>query len=316
MSTASPEAATPRKPDLSISFAGITFRNPVLAASGTFGYGIEFEDIVSLEKLGGFVTKGLSREPMVGNPPPRLFETAAGMMNSIGLQNIGASAFISEKLPLLARKKNLVVICNVFGYTREDYEATIRILNEAEGIAAYELNVSCPNTKHGGMSFGSDRAMLEELVASCKAASRRPLIVKLSPNVTSIPAMAKSAENAGADAISLVNTFVGMAIDAETRKPRISNVTAGLSGPAIKPIALRMVYEAAHTVDIPVIGIGGITTAEDVIEFMLAGAAVIEVGTANFWDPCATEKIVDGVRRWCLEHRVAKITDLIGTLET
>jgi dihydroorotate dehydrogenase (NAD+) catalytic subunit len=316
MSTVPPEAATPRKPDLSVSFAGITFRNPVLAASGTFGYGIEFEDIVSLEKLGGFVTKGLSREPMVGNPPPRLFETAAGMMNSIGLQNIGASAFISEKLPLLARKKNLVVICNVFGYTREDYEATIRILNEAEGIAAYELNVSCPNTKHGGMSFGSDRAMLEELVASCKAASRRPLIVKLSPNVTSIPAMAKSAENAGADAISLVNTFVGMAIDAETRKPRISNVTAGLSGPAIKPIALRMVYEAAHTVDIPVIGIGGITTAEDVIEFMLAGAAVIEVGTANFWDPCATEKIVDGVRRWCLEHRVAKITDLIGTLET
>ncbi|HET6843129.1 MAG TPA: dihydroorotate dehydrogenase [Candidatus Angelobacter sp.] len=315
MSTAPPEAATPRKPDLSISFAGITFKNPVLAASGTFGYGIEFEDIVSLEKLGGFVTKGLSREPMVGNPPPRLFETAAGMMNSIGLQNIGASAFVSEKLPQLARKKNLVVICNVFGYTREDYEATIRILNEAEGIAAYELNVSCPNTKHGGMSFGSDRATLEELVASCKAASRRPLIVKLSPNVTSIPAMAKSAENAGADAISLVNTFVGMAIDAETRKPRISNVTAGLSGPAIKPIALRMVYEAAHTVDIPVIGIGGITTAEDVIEFMLAGAAVIEVGTANFWDPCATEKIVDGVRRWCLEHRVAKITDLIGTLE-
>jgi dihydroorotate dehydrogenase (NAD+) catalytic subunit len=316
MSTVPPEAATPRKPDLSVSFAGITFRNPVLAASGTFGYGIEFEDIVSLEKLGGFVTKGLSREPMVGNPPPRLFETAAGMMNSIGLQNIGASAFVSEKLPQLAHKKNLVVICNVFGYTREDYEATIRILNEAEGIAAYELNVSCPNTKHGGMSFGSDRAMLEELVASCKAASRRPLIVKLSPNVTSIPAMAKSAENAGADAISLVNTFVGMAIDAETRKPRISNVTAGLSGPAIKPIALRMVYEAAHTVDIPVIGIGGITTAEDVIEFMLAGAAVIEVGTANFWDPCATEKIVDGVRRWCLEHRVAKITDLIGTLET
>ncbi len=305
----------PRGPDLSVRFAGINFKNPVLAASGTFGYGIEFEDIVSLEKLGGFVTKGLSREPMVGNPPPRLFETAAGMLNSIGLQNIGARAFIDEKLPKLAHKKNVVVICNVFGYTREDYEATIRILNEAEGIAAYELNVSCPNTKHGGMVFGSDRAMLEELVASCKAASRRPLIVKLSPNVTSIPAMAKSAENAGADAVSLVNTFVAMAIDAEKRKPRISNITAGLSGPAIKPIALRMVYEAAHTVDIPVIGIGGITTAEDVIEFMLAGAAVVEVGTANFWDPCATEKIVDGVQRWCVEHRVAKITELIGALE-
>ena len=304
-----------KKPDLNVSFAGITFKNPVIAASGTFGYGVEFEDIVSLEKLGGFVTKGLSREPLTGNPPPRLFETAAGMLNSIGLQNVGVRAFIAEKLPKLQRKKNLVVIANVFGYVREDYEAVIRTLNEAEGIAAYELNVSCPNTKHGGITFGSDRVLLEELVASCKAASRRPLIVKLSPNVTSIPAMAKSAENAGADAISLVNTFVAMAIDAETRKPRISNITAGLSGPAIKPIALRMVYEAAHTVDIPVIGLGGISTAEDVIEFMLAGAAAVEVGTANFWDPCATEKIVDGVGRWCAEHRVEKITELIGALQ-
>jgi len=304
-----------KKPDLNVSFAGITFKNPVIAASGTFGYGVEFEDIVSLEKLGGFVTKGLSREPLTGNPPPRLFETAAGMLNSIGLQNVGVRAFIAEKLPKLQRKKNLVVIANVFGYVREDYEAVIRTLNEAEGIAAYELNVSCPNTKHGGITFGSDRVLLEELVASCKAASRRPLIVKLSPNVTSIPAMAKSAENAGADAISLVNTFVAMAIDAETRKPRISNITAGLSGPAIKPIALRMVYEAAHTVEIPVIGLGGISTAEDVIEFMLAGAAAVEVGTANFWDPCATEKIVDGVGRWCAEHRVEKITELIGALQ-
>ncbi len=307
--------SSPGKPDLSVRFSGVTFKNPVIAASGTFGYGIEYDDIVSLEKLGGLVTKGLSREPMTGNPPPRLFETAAGMLNSIGLQNIGAQAFLTEKLPMLQRKKNVVVICNVFGFTREDYEATIRILNQAEGIAAYELNVSCPNTKHGGISFGSDRVLLEELVASCKAASHRPLIVKLSPNVTSIPLMAKSAENAGADAISLVNTFVAMAIDAETRKPRISNVTAGLSGPAIKPIALRMVYEAAHSVDIPVIGLGGITTAEDVIEFMLAGAAAVEVGTANMWDPCASEKIVDGVARWCVEHRVEKITDLIGALD-
>src|SRR5437660_9507340 len=307
---------SPQQPDLSVSFAGITFKNPIIPASGTFGYGIEFEDIVSLEKLGGFVTKGLSREPMPGNPPQRLFETAAGMLNSIGLQNIGAQAFVEEKLPLLRRKKNLVIICNVFGYTREDYEATIRILNQAEGIAAYELNVSCPNTKHGGITFGSDRVLLEELVASCKAASRRPLIVKLSPNVTSIPLMAKSAENAGADAISLVNPCVAMAVDAEPRKPRISNFTAGLSGPAIKPIALRMVYEAAHAVDIPVIGLGGISTAEDVIEFMLAGAAAVQVGTANYWDPCATEKIVEGVRAWCIEHRVERITDLIGGLET
>jgi dihydroorotate dehydrogenase (NAD+) catalytic subunit len=298
-----------------VAFAGITFKNPVIAASGTFGYGVEFEDIVSLEKLGGFVTKGLSREPMTGNPPPRLFETAAGMLNSIGLQNIGAQAFIAEKLPKLQRKKNVAVIANVFGYAREDYEAVIRILNEAEGITAYELNVSCPNTRHGGITFGSDRLLLEELVAGCKAAARRPLIVKLSPNVTSIPMMAKAAENAGADAVSLVNTFVAMAVDAETRKPRISNITAGLSGPAIKPIALRMVYEAAHTVDIPVIGIGGITTAQDVIEFMLAGAAAVEVGTANFWDPCATEKIVDGVARWCADHRVGKITDIVGALE-
>jgi dihydroorotate dehydrogenase (NAD+) catalytic subunit len=315
MATATQDPATSRKPDLSVSFAGITFKNPVIAAAGTFGYGIEFDDIVTLEKLGGFVTKGLSREPMVGNPPPRLFETAAGMLNAIGLQNIGARAFIEEKLPKLAQKKNVVVIANVFGYSREDYVETIHILNEAEGITAYELNVSCPNTHEGGMVFGTDRALLEELVASCKSAARRPLIVKLSPNVTSIAAMAKSAENAGADAISLVNTFVGMAIDAKTRKPRISNVTAGLSGPAIKPIALRMVYEAAHTVEIPVIGMGGITTAEDVVEFMLAGAAAVEVGTANFWDPCATEKIVDGLQRWCFEHRVKRITDLIGTLE-
>jgi dihydroorotate dehydrogenase (NAD+) catalytic subunit len=305
----------PQKPDLSVSFAGIGFKNPVIAASGTFAYGLEFEDIVSLEKLGGFVTKGLSREPMPGNPPPRLFETAAGMLNAIGLQNIGVRAFIEEKLPQLRKKKNTVVVANVFGYVREDYEAVIRTLNEAEGIAAYELNVSCPNTRHGGITFGSDRVLLEELVAGCKAAARRPLIVKLSPNVTSIPVMAKAAENAGADALSLVNTFVAMAIDAETRKTRIANVTAGLSGPAIKPLALRMVYEAAHTVDIPVIGIGGITTAQDVIEFMLAGAAAVEVGTANFWDPCATEKIVDELQRWCVDHRIEKITDLIGALE-
>ncbi len=305
-----------RKPDLSVNFAGIHFKNPIIAAAGTFGYGIEFEDIVTLEKLGGFVTKGLSKEPMVGNPPPRLFETAAGMLNSIGLQNIGARAFISEKLPKLADKKNVVVICNVFGYTREDYVETIHILNDAEGIAAYELNVSCPNTYEGGMVFGTNRTMLEELVANCKSASRRPIIVKLSPNVTSIPAMAKAAENAGADAISLVNTFVGMAIDPETRKPRISNITAGLSGPAIKPIALRMVYEAAHTVEIPVIGMGGISTASDVVEYMLAGAAAVQVGTANFWDPVSSEKIVDGLQRWCVEHHVKKVVDLIGAMET
>lgn len=302
-------------PDLSVSFAGLSFKNPVIAASGTFGYGVEFEDIVALERLGGFVVKGLSREPMAGNPPPRMFETAAGMLNAIGLQNIGARAFVEEKLPILRRKKNTVVIANVFGFTREDYETVIRILNEGEGIAAYELNVSCPNTRHGGIAFGADAVLLEEVVAACKSASRRPLIVKLSPNVTSIPQMARAAENAGADALSLVNTFVAMAIDPVARKPRISNITAGLSGPCIKPIALRMVYEAAHAVDIPVIGMGGIATASDVIEFMLAGAAAVQVGTANYFDPCATENIVNALEKWCVEQRVARITDLIGALE-
>ena len=302
--------------DFSVGFAGLKFKNPIIAASGTFGYGVEFEDIVSLERLGGFVVKGLSREAMPGNPPPRMFETAAGMLNSIGLQNVGAQAFLDDKLPALRKKKNIVVIANVFGSTPRDYEDTIRILNQGEGIAAYELNVSCPNTRHGGMAFGSDPVLLQEVVYCAKSMAERPLIVKLSPNVTSIPRMARVAAEAGADAISLVNTFVGMAIDAKTRKPRISNVTAGLSGPAIKPIALRMVYEAAHTVDIPVIGMGGITTGEDVIEFMLAGAAAVQVGTANYFDPCATERIVADLERWCIENRVKAVTDLIGALKT
>jgi dihydroorotate dehydrogenase (NAD+) catalytic subunit len=302
-------------PDLSITFCGIHFKNPIIAASGTFGYGVEFEDIVTLDKLGGFVMKGLSREPMAGNPPPRMFETAAGMLNAIGLQNIGAEAFLRDKLPILARKKNVVVIANVFGHSREDYESVIRILNEGEGIAAYELNVSCPNTKQGGISFGSDPHMLEEVVSTCKQHSLRPLIVKLSPNVTSIPMMARVAEESGADALSLVNTFVALAIDPETRKPRISNLTAGLSGPAIKPIALRMVYEAARTVNIPVIGMGGISSGSDVIEFLLAGAAAVQVGTASYFDPCATEHIVDQLYRWCLEHRIKDIKELIGGLQ-
>src|SRR5437016_5476389 len=286
-------------PDLAVKFCGIRFKNPVLAASGTFGYGIEFEDIVTLEKLGGFVTKGLSPEPMPGNPPPRIFETAAGMLNSIGLQNIGARAFVEEKLPQLRKKKDVVVICNVFGYSRQEYERSIRILNEGEGIAAYELNVSCPNTQHGGIIFGSDPVALEEVVVTAKnAAGSRPVIVKLSPNVTSIPRMARAAENSGADASSLVNTFVAISIDAETRRPRISNITAGLSGPAIKPIALRMVYEASHSVDIPVIGLGGIATAGDVIEFLLAGAGRVAVGTGNYLGPLAQEKHVESGRAW------------------
>ena len=304
----------PFKPDLSVSFAGLQLKNPVIAASGTFGYGVEFEEVVALDKIGGFVVKGLSKEPMAGNPPPRLYETAAGMLNSIGLQNIGARAFVQEKLPALRKIKNIVVIANVFGYTRADYEDTIEILNEGEGIAAYELNVSCPNTAHGGIMFGCDPFLLDEVVSTAKRAARRPLIVKLSPNVTSITQMAQIAEASGADALSLVNTFVAMAIDTETRRPHISKITAGLSGPAIKPIALRMVYEAAHAVDIPVIGIGGISTAEDVVEYMLAGAVAVEIGTANYWDPRATENIAKGLDQWCMDHRVQKVTDLIGAM--
>src|SRR5438552_2180323 len=301
-------------PDLRVSIAGIELKNPVIAASGTFGYGVEFEDVVHLDRLGGFVVKGLSREPMIGNPPPRLYETAAGMLNAIGLQNIGARAFVDEKLPKLRQIKNTAVIANVFGYTREDYEHTIHILNEGEGIAAYELNVSCPNTQHGGIQFGSDPRLLDELVTSAKRFAQRPLIVKLSPNVTSIEQMAYVAQEAGADALSLVNTFVAMAIDIKTRTPRIANVSAGLSGPAIKPIAVRMVYEASKSVQIPVIGMGGISTAADVIEFMLAGATAVQVGTASYWDPRATEKIAAELGRWCAENEVSRIAELTGAM--
>src|SRR6202451_510305 len=311
MTAASPNTGAP---DMRVRIGDIELKNPIIAASGTFGYGIEFEDIVHLDRLGGLVVKGLSVEPMTGNPPPRLYETAAGMLNAIGLQNIGAQAFLEEKLPALREKKNVVVFANVFGYTRQDYEHTIDILNQGEGIAAYELNVSCPNTAHGGISFGSDPQSLDEVVRTAKRVSARPLIVKLSPNVTSIAQMAHVAEEAGADAISLVNTFVAMAIDAATRKPRISTVTAGLSGPAIKPIALRMVYDAAKAVKIPIIGMGGISTAVDIIEFMLAGATAVPIGTASYWDPVATEKIVNELQDWCAEHRIERLASLTGGL--
>jgi len=309
----SPTSSTP---DLKVTVAGIELKNPVIAASGTFGYGIEFEDVVHLDRLGGIVVKGLSKEPMAGNPPPRLYETPAGMLNAIGLQNIGARAFVDEKLPILRQKKDLVIFANVFGYTRADYEQTIQILNEGEGIAAYELNVSCPNTQQGGTQFGCDPRLLDEVVTTAKRTSRRPLIVKLSPNVTSIAQMARIAQDSGADAVSLVNTFIAMSIDVKTRRPRIANVTAGLSGPAIKPIAVRMVYDAAHAVKIPVIGMGGITTAADVIEFMLAGASAIQIGTASYWDPRATEKLADELQRYCSDNRVERIADLTGGMVT
>src|SRR3984885_236614 len=275
---------------LEMTVCGIRFRNPVLAASGTFGYGIEFEKLVDLNLLGGIVVKGLSREPIEGNPAPRLWEARAGMINSVGLQNVGARKFVADKLPGL-RRFATPVIANVFGYAAEDYVEVVHVLNDAEGIAAYELNVSCPNTKHGGIAFGVDEGALRELVAHVKAAAKRPLIVKLSPNVSAIEPFAKVAEQSGADAISLVNTFISLVIDAKARQARIGAGYGGLSGPAIKPIALRMVHQAARAVKIPVIGLGGIATGEDAAEFLLAGASLVEVGTATFWDPAAPVRI-------------------------
>jgi dihydroorotate dehydrogenase (NAD+) catalytic subunit len=297
-----------------VSIAGVELRSPVIAASGTFGYGVEFEEIVALDKIGAFVTKGLSREPMAGNAAPRLIETAAGMMNAIGLQNMGVRAFIEEKLPKLRTMTGAVVIANVFGFTIEDCIAVIEALNDAEGIAMYELNASCPNTSHGGMVFGTDAELLYELVRRTKAVAQRPLMVKLSPNVTNIGFMAHVAADAGADAVSLVNTFLALSIDVETRRPRIANVTGGLSGPAIKPIAVRMVHEVAKAVKIPIVGMGGIVRAEDAVEFMLAGATAVQVGTASFADPRAVENIAHGLRRWCASHDVAEASSLTGGL--
>jgi dihydroorotate dehydrogenase (NAD+) catalytic subunit len=303
------------KPDMRVSLAGLELVNPVIAASGTFGYGIEFEEIVTLERLGGFVTKGISLEPMAGHAAPRILQTAAGMLNAIGLQNVGVKDYLERKLPPMKRYPLCKVIVNVFGYTVNDYIGVIERLNQAEGIAAYELNVSCPNVHAGGMTFGADAGSLEYLVGRAKAASKRPLIVKLSPNVTSIAHMARVAAGAGADALSLVNTFLGMSIDAEERRPRLSNITGGLSGPAIKPIALRMVYETAKAVSIPILGMGGIVTAEDAVEFLLAGAAAVQVGTASYADPRAAERLARELESWCKSHQVERIASLTGALE-
>jgi dihydroorotate dehydrogenase (NAD+) catalytic subunit len=298
---------------MTVDLCGIQLRNPVIAASGTFGYGVEFASILDLNRLGAIVVKGLSREPIAGNPPPRLWETAEGMINSVGLQNVGVAEFITQKLPKLARFQT-PVIANVFGYAVEDYCEVVRLLEDAEGIAAYELNVSCPNTKCGGIQFSSDPAMLASVVAPVRRLAKRPVIVKLSPNVAAIEPLARAAEQAGADAISLVNTFIALSIDARTRRPRIGNGMGGLSGPAIKPIALRMVWQAARSVRIPVIGLGGIGTGEDAAEFMVAGATAVQVGTASFWDPRATTRIAQQLERFCRRNGIAAVRELTGTL--
>jgi dihydroorotate dehydrogenase (NAD+) catalytic subunit len=299
---------------LQTNLCGIQLENPVIAASGTYGYGVEFSTVADLNAMGGLVVKGLSREPIAGNPPPRMWETEAGMINSIGLQNIGARAFVAEKLPAL-RQLRTKIFANVFGYQPGDYAEVIRVLEDAEGIAGYELNVSCPNTRHGGIYFSSDPGLLSELVALIRPLACRPLIVKLSPNVARIEPLAKAAEEAGADAISLVNTFVSLAIDAHTRRPRIGAGFGGLSGPAIKPIALRLVYEASQAVRIPVIGLGGIRTGEDAAEFLVAGATAIQVGTANFWDPQAPCRIARELGEYLKKESLDDVQQLVGTLQ-
>ena len=298
---------------LQTPLCGRTLRNPVLAASGTFAYGVEFEKLVDLEALGGFVVKGLSREPIEGNPPPRLWETAAGMINSVGLQNIGVRAFVKEKLPALAGL-HTAVFANIFGYAPEDYVEVARVLEDAAGLAGYELNVSCPNTKHGGIQFSADPALLSEVVSAVRRVAKRPLVVKLSPNVAAIEPLAAAAEQAGADAISLVNTFIALAIDPHTRRSRIGAGFGGLSGPAIKPIALRLVYQAAQAVKIPVIGIGGIASGEDAAEFLIAGASAVEVGTANFWDPAAPARVARELGGFLEREGIARVGEIVGTL--
>ena len=299
---------------LATSLCGIPLKTPVLAASGTFAYGVELRDLVDLSAIGGIVVKGLSREPMDGNPPPRVWETQAGMINSIGLQNIGVRAFVEEKLPQL-RGAGTAIFANVFGYAVEDYLEVVRVLEDAEGIAAYELNVSCPNTKHGGIFFSNDPALLAEVVGAVRKIARRPLIVKLSPNVARIEPLAKAAEEAGADALSLVNTFIALAIDPKTRKPRLGAGFGGLSGPAIKPIAVRMVHEAARAVKIPVVGLGGISNGLDAAEFLIAGASAVEVGTANFWDPTAPVRIARELDEFLQQEGIEHVNKLTGTLK-
>lgn len=303
------------RPDLSVEFAGLALKNPVMTASGTFGYGLEFRPFFDLARLGGIVTKGLSPKPRTGNPPVRICETPAGMLNAIGLQNIGVQAFIDEKLPEL-RKIDVAVVANVFGETIAEYVEVCERLDAVGGVHAIELNVSCPNTESGGMIFGTSAEALASVVAPARRATRLPLIVKLSPNVTDIGETARAAEAEGADALSLVNTFVGMAVDVGRRRPVLANICGGLSGPAIRPLAVWLTWQCFRAVKIPLIGMGGIRTADDALEFILAGASAVQVGTSNFLDPDCSATLVEKLADRVTELGASSIRDLIGTLET
>jgi dihydroorotate dehydrogenase (NAD+) catalytic subunit len=298
-----------------VNVGALRLSNPILAASGTFGYGVEFAHLIDLNRLGGIVVKGLSLEPIAGAPAPRLCETPSGMLNAVGLQNVGVRAFVAEKLPAL-RQYRTAVLANVFGYTVEEYVGVIRILEDADGLAAYELNISCPNTAHGGIQFGSDPQLVSEVVSAARRATRRPLWVKLSPNVTDIGVIARAAEEAGADALTVANTYQAMSIDVQTRKSKLGRATGGLSGPAIKPITLRLVYEARRAVKIPVVGLGGIEKADDVLEYVIAGASAVQIGTANFSQLRACVDILDQLGKSCRNNNINSINGLIGSFQT
>ena len=299
--------------DLSVRIGTLHLANPLIAASGCFGYGVEYADVVELSSLGAIVSKGLFLEERDGHPAPRIVETPAGMLNAIGLQGIGARRFVDEKLPDL-RARRATVIVNVCGTTLDEYVEVSRILSDADGVAAIELNISCPNIKEGGIQFGCSLDGTYDVVSAVRKVTRLPVIPKLTPNVTDVASFARAAEEAGADAVSLVNTFLAMAIDVESRTPKLSNVVGGLSGPAIRPIAVRMVYECRQLVKIPIIGIGGIAEARDVLEFMIAGANAVQVGTANFVDPFIWSKLLEGLRDYTERHEIARLDEIVGTL--
>ncbi|MGD0022239.1 MAG: dihydroorotate dehydrogenase [Smithellaceae bacterium] len=298
--------------NMAVSLGRLKLKNPVMTASGTFGYGEEYAEYVDLNRLGAIVVKGLSLKPRLGNPPPRIMETAGGMLNAVGLQNIGVDAFINEKLPFL-KKFNVKIIANIYGETCDEYIKVAKKLSMAKGVHALEINVSCPNVKKGGSSFGSDPKSCAELTHKVKDETNLPVIVKLTPNVTDIAAIAQAVEKAGADAISLINTLTGMSVDLKTRTSHLKNITGGLSGPAIKPIALRMVWQVLQVVSIPVIGIGGIMNAEDALEFLILGAKAVQIGTANFINPHATIDILEGMQNYLARNRIKNIRQIIGT---